>query len=109
MWAKEPINSGQSIEITAKQAIVFLDPKGLEHSKGLDDEKIQFAKEIKNVERKLKNKNMVLESFILSETSYRKLIEGQDNPAAKEDYISSHVLFLEDANWPEELFRLINF
>jgi hypothetical protein len=109
MWAKEPINSGQSTEISGKQAIVFLDPKGLEHSKGLNDEKVQFGKEIKNVERKLNNKNIVLESFILSATSYRKLIERQDNPAAKEDYISSHVLFLEDANWPEELFRLINF
>jgi len=108
MWTKEPINSGQSTEMTAKQAIVFLDPKGLEHSKGLDDEKIQFAKEIKNVERKLKNKNTVLESFILSETSYRKLIEGLNNPPDKETYINNHVLFLEDTNWPQELFRLIN-
>jgi len=94
--------------MTGKQAIVFLDPKGLEHSKGLDDEKIQFAKEIKNVERKLKNKNTVLESFILSETSYRKLIEGLNNPPDKETYINNHVLFLEDTNWPQELFRLIN-
>jgi len=108
MWAKEPINSGQSAEMTGKQAIVFLDPKGLEHSKGLDDEKIRFAKEIKNLEKKLKNKNMVLESFILSDTPYGKLIDGQVNPPTERDYINSHVLFLEDKNWPEELFSLIN-
>jgi len=109
MWAKQSIDSGQSTQMTERQAIIFLDPKGLEHSRGLDDEKIQFAKDIKKLEQMIANKNVILESFILSETSFRKLIEGQDNPPAKEDYISSHVLFLEDANWPEELFRLINF
>jgi len=109
MWAKEPINSGQSTEMTGKQAIVFLDPKGLEHSKGFNDEKVQFSKEIKNVERKLNNKNIVLESFILSETSYREVIKRWDDHPSRDDCVNNHVLFLEDPNWPEELFRLINF
>jgi len=37
---------------TNYQIIVFIDPKGLEHSKGLDDEKIQFA----NIEIKKKDR-----------------------------------------------------
>jgi len=81
----------------------------LEHSKGFNDEKVQFSKEIKNVERKLNNKNIVLESFILSATSYREVIKGWDDHPSRDDCVNNHVLFLEDPNWPEELFRLINF
>ncbi|MEM3974885.1 MAG: DEAD/DEAH box helicase family protein [Ignisphaera sp.] len=91
-----------------KQIIVFIDPKGLEHTKTLNDEKIQFAKEIKNIEKKLSNSNIILESFILSITSYDKLIEGMVNPPSKEEYEANHVLFLEDEDiWCEKLFRYI--
>jgi len=87
-----------------KQTIVFIDPKGLEHTKGLDDEKIQFAKEIKELERKLGKNNIRLESFILSKTNYQSLIDGISSPPEKDKYIENHVLFLEDNNWPEILF-----
>jgi len=93
-----------------KQTIVFVDPKGLEHKKELDDEKIEFAKkEIKEIEKKLSKENIVLESFILSKTPYEKLIEGRGNPPSKDEYINHHVLFLADQNWAEILFTyLIN-
>jgi len=48
---------------------------------------------------------VVLESFILSKTPYNKLIEGGIKPAPKDEYIESHVLFLDDEDWPEMLFR----
>ncbi|MFN3996059.1 MAG: restriction endonuclease subunit R, partial [bacterium] len=100
MWIKE----GE------KQTIVFIDPKGLEHSKGLDDEKIVFAQNrkntgiitIKDIEEKLGNK-IRLEFFILSATSYDKLIKGMVSPPTKEEYINNHVLFLDDEDWPERL------
>jgi len=46
-----------------KQIIVFIDPKGLEHTKVLDDEKIQFAKEIKNLEQKLGKDDIIFRIF----------------------------------------------
>ncbi|MEO0128372.1 MAG: restriction endonuclease subunit R, partial [candidate division WOR-3 bacterium] len=100
-----------------KQTIVFIDPKDLEHTKGLDDEKIVFAGfkpedseaiTIKEIERKLNKENVILESFILSKTSYEKLIEGKTSPPSKEEYIKRHVLFLEDKDdWPKELFSML--
>jgi superfamily II DNA or RNA helicase len=95
-----------------KQSMVFIDPKGLEHIKSLENEKIRFAidkddKEpfnIKQIERNLGNDNITLESFILSITPYEKLIEGEANFPTKKEYINHHVLFLKDKDWPEKLF-----
>jgi len=100
MWVKK----------TNYQIIVFIDPKGLEHSKGLDDEKIQFANiEIKKIEQKIQvnNPNLKLFSFIISVTEYQKLIKGSKKQTSKEEYKQNNVLFLEDENWPEELFHKI--
>ena len=99
-----------------KQIIVFIDPKGLEHTKGLDDEKIVFAGfkpgdseavTIKEIEQRLNKENIdiVLESFIVSKTSYDELIKGTTNLPPKEEYIKRHVLFLEDYDWPEKLLE----
>ncbi|MCM8798578.1 MAG: hypothetical protein NC821_03850 [Candidatus Omnitrophica bacterium] len=97
-----------------RQTIVFIDPKGLAHTKGLDDEKIVFAGlkpvaseavTIKEIERRINKENIVLESFILSKTPYEKLIEGKTSFPSKEEYINRHVLFLEDNDWPERLFN----
>lgn len=100
-----------------KQIITFIDPKGLEHTKGLDDEKIRFAgfldkgdKEtitIKQIEQKLGESEVVLESFILSKTPHNKLIKGGTKPPSKDEYIERHVLFLDDEDWPEMLFRKV--
>jgi len=90
-----------------KQTIVFIDPKGLEHTKGLNDEKIQFKDEIKQLEINLAKKNITLESFIISATPYEKLINGMVKPPTKEYYINHHVLFLEDHDWPEKLFSFL--
>jgi hypothetical protein len=105
MWVK---NGG-------KQTIVFIDPKGLEHTKTLDNEKIKFAgfvnqgdKEtvtIKQIQKKLGNK-IILESFILSITPYEDLRKGETNFPSKEEWINRHVLFLKDKDyyWPKILF-----
>ncbi len=95
------------IKKAKRQTIVFIDPKGLEHTKGLDDEKIKLKEDIKRVEQKLGRKDVALESFILSQTPYDKLIKGRTNPPPKDEYISHHVLFLPDENWPGVLFKSI--
>lgn len=95
-----------------KQIMVFIDPKGLHHTKGLDDEKIIFARfpksddeiTIKTIEKKL-GQNIILESFILSDTKHEELIKGSNQKSSIEEYIGSHVLFLDDSGWPEKLFR----
>ncbi len=97
MWVKE----GE------RQTIVFIDPKGLVHTKDLNDEKIQLKHEIKELEKNLNKKDIVLASFILSMTPYEKLIEGKKNPPSKKEYIENNVLFLDDKDWPEQLFRKI--
>ena len=98
MWIKE----GE------KQTIVFIDPKGLEHQKDILNEKIQLFQEIKNIEKKLGNNNIILESFILSITSYEDIIEGITEPKPKEFYIDNHVLFLEK-NWQSQLFDALGY
>lgn len=92
-----------------KQIVVFIDPKGLMHTRDLYDEKIQFSKDIKDIEKELSknNKNITLESFIISSTSFNNLILGLQNRPSKEDYIDHHVLFLDDEDCFETLFKMI--
>jgi len=98
-----------------KQIIVFIDPKGLEHTKGLNNEKIKFAGfldekddpetiTIRQIEKSLGDENISLESFILSWTSHDELKKGETTFPSKDEYIKHHVLFLKDSNWPERLF-----
>ncbi len=95
MWVKKKDKIG----------IVFVDPKGLHHTKLLQDEKIQFAKnELKEIERQL---NICLESFIISDTKYEHLIKGMENPPKKTDFKKYNVLFFEDEDWCEKMFEKI--
>ncbi len=106
-WSKFYPDFIMWIKQEKKQIIVFVDPKGLEHTKGLNDEKIKFKDDIKQIEEKLGDNNIKLESFILSQTSYNDLITGSDPYPSKEEFMENHVLFLEDEDWPEKLFEKI--
>jgi len=91
-----------------RQRIVFLDPHGLEHEKSLDNQKIELSLDIKELEKDLEDRDISLDSFILSKTSYNALIKGRTKPESKEKFKANHVLFLEDSEgWPEELFQEI--
>lgn len=96
-----------------EQTIVFIDPKGLEHTKRLDDEKIVFAGvgkkgdqadtiTIKKIKQELKGKAR-LKSFILSSTPYNKLTRGMSSPPSEEEYINHHVLLLDNPDWLEKI------
>ncbi|MCX7943511.1 MAG: restriction endonuclease subunit R, partial [Deltaproteobacteria bacterium] len=116
-WAKFYPDFIMWIKEEKRQIIVFIDPKGLVHTKGLDDEKILFASKnnnafnIKKIEEELNKKGRIngttitLESFILSFTPHDKLNKGLRNPPSKEEYINNHVLFLDDSDWPEKMFK----
>ncbi|MGR3318298.1 MAG: hypothetical protein ACUZ8O_07420 [Candidatus Anammoxibacter sp.] len=53
-----------------KQYISFVDPHGISHTKGFDDSKIQFHKEIKTLEKQIADQDAILNSFIISVTEY---------------------------------------
>ncbi|MCX7738419.1 MAG: hypothetical protein N2Z80_03260 [Hydrogenothermaceae bacterium] len=83
-----------------KQVIVFIDPKGLEHTKGLDDEKLQFSKYLKEeLGGKIECVNVVFDAFILSVTPYTELVRGMISPPEKTEYEKFNVLFEEDRDW----------
>lgn len=74
LWLVEGVN----------QYIAFIDPKGLRHISGMDHDKIQFYKKIKEtIEPRvhLQDSSMFLSSFIVSVTPYNQLSfwKGQDS------------------------------
>jgi len=104
MWIKK-VNSKD------EEIIVFIEPHGLEHSKGLNDEKIQFAKSIKHIQQEInkkENKNIRLAYFLLSVTKYDEIRKGQTGFPTKEAFENENVLFIkDDQNWPQKLFKKI--
>jgi len=101
-----------------EQIIVFIEPHGLEHSKGLSNEKIQFAtstdpqtitiKKIEQEVNKREKKNIRLEYFLLSPTKYDELRKREINFPTRQEFENNHVLFIkDDPHWPEKLFKKI--
>lgn len=79
-----------------KQYVSFIDPKGLRQIQGLTDPKIQLHSLIKStIQTKLNDSNIVLNSFIISNTPYNQLThwKGQES---MEDFNASHILFQKE-------------
>ncbi len=89
--------------------LVFIDPKGLHHTNDpLKNEKVVFAtKELKDIEKQINkiNPNIILEAFIISDTKYDDLIKGRTDPYSLADFENKNVLFFEDDNWCEKMFK----
>lgn len=77
--------------VGGKQYVTFIEPHGLSHE-GPASEKILFHKRIKNVERRLNDPAVILNSFILSWTRGPQL-KWDETQDALEDM---HVLFMRD-------------
>ena len=79
------------------QYLSFVDPKGLLHTQGFNDPKIEFAQTIKDLETRLKpeNPNLILNSFIISGTSFRQ-ISWWDKLKREADFAAAHVLLQKD-------------
>jgi len=75
-----------------RQRVAFVDPKGIRNLRGLDDPKIAFSKTIKDLEHRLADANMVLESFIVSVTPLQQ-ITWWDNMMTQADFEQHNVLF----------------
>ena len=76
------------------QHVVFIDPKGIRNlKKQLENEKITLFKELKSeIEPSLKDSNVTLDSFIISNTKYHE-VEDWGTP---KDFHDHHVLFQKD-------------
>lgn len=79
-----------------KQYVTFVDPKGLRQlDAGSSNPKVQFYRTIKEIEERLKDPSVVLNSFIISSTPYKQIPmwgEGMTKDALRE----CHVLFQKD-------------
>ncbi len=78
-----------------QQHVTFVDPKGIRNLDGPEDPKIRFYQTIKDLEKKLGDPDVTLESFILSVTPYSHggwWTDSLDKP----QLAMRHVLFAED-------------
>lgn len=77
-----------------KQYVIFADPKGLRNVDGMSDPKITFHSKIKDIERRLGDQNVVLSSFILSNTPSHEIIGKWRT--SKDELTAHNVLFQEE-------------
>ncbi len=75
-----------------KQTVLFVDPKGLRNLEGFEDPKIRFHKTIKDIQAGLKDPNLVLESFVISQTPLADVSWWTDS-RDEADFEAHHVLF----------------
>jgi len=75
------------------QHITFVDPKGL-YFVPKNDPKIEFHKRIKNIQKRLNNTNIILNSFILAITESSFVCSAYE--MSKDELEERHILFLKD-------------
>ena len=82
--------------VAKKQYVTFVDPKGLRQlDDGSSNPKVQFYHTIKDIETRLADKSVILNSFIVSPTPYKNIPmwgEGMTKPELEK----CHVLFQRD-------------
>lgn len=91
-----------------KQYLTFIDPKGIQHLKGeLSNEKVQLYKRlVKDIAPRLHDPNLILNSFILSDTAYRQVLYKKQYKT--EEFTENHVLFQnDDPNYVEKMINMI--
>lgn len=79
--------------VDGKQYVTFLDPKGIRNI-GLNDPKIQFYQTVKDIESRLGNTAIVLNSFIISNTPSHETIKLWS--VEKADIQAKNVVFQEE-------------
>lgn len=91
-----------------KQYLTFIDPKGIRNSYGLlNDPKIQFYNFLKDSIQPQVEANLILNSFIISNTSFMSVHWREDY--TKYDFNHHHVLFQEDPDYIEQLiYKILN-
>ncbi len=78
-----------------QQYVNFVDPKGIRNLEGPDDPKIRFFKTIKEIETRLADPAVILNSFIISNTPVRE-VGWWDKVMTREEFEKWNVLFQKD-------------
>ncbi|MBU4356844.1 MAG: DEAD/DEAH box helicase family protein [Proteobacteria bacterium] len=78
-----------------QQYITFIDPKGLRNLDGPNDPKIRFYSTIKELEQRLADPQVTLNSFIISSTPLGE-VSWWSNGMTKADFEKRHVLFQKE-------------
>ena len=91
-----------------KDYLTFIEPHGLlQGGQGFNSPKVQFAKDIKNIERRL-GEGIVLNSFILYPDEKKKLKGWSDSQKVFDD---NHILFMEqigaDCHYLDTMMRRV--
>jgi len=91
----------------SKQYVCFVDPKGLSRIHGFDDPKVRFHKTVKDIQNRLGDPNVLLESFIVSNTHKAEISWWSKGSDPEQDFANNHVLFQKDAK-DSYISRLFN-
>jgi len=83
--------------VDGKQYVSFIDPKGLSRIHGFDDPKISFCHKIKEIEHRLGDSNVILNSFIVSNTYQREINWWAGGEDSDKSFSNNHVLFQKEA------------
>lgn len=87
-----------------KQHVTFVDPKGIRNLQGLKDPKIQLFKQLQEeVQPSLGDPNIVLDSYIVSNTDYEFVSFWGPRTA----FTDSHVVFQNEDDYLNVMFRKI--
>lgn len=78
-----------------KQYITFVDPKGIRNLDGPDDPKIRFYRTIKELETRLGDPDVILNSFIISNTPFHQ-VSWWTEDLSKDEFTKAHVLFQKE-------------
>ena len=99
-----------------EQTIVFVDPKGIRNLGGFQHPKLKFYRTVKDVEAKVNESRsnhlapLRLESFILSQTPFEKVMWNEnatEGKLSKREFEGRHVLFMSDQEYVSNLMRRI--
>lgn len=87
-----------------KQHVTFIDPKGIRNLHGLNDPKIQLFRQLQEeVQPSLGDPDIVLDSYIISNTDYKEVSFWGSRP----EFTDSHVVFQNDDNYLDIMFENI--
>lgn len=93
--------------VTNHQRLIFVDPKGLVHMNGFEDEKIRLHKDIKKLQKELNLSSpetpVELDSYIISNTSRENLKSIFGYGVTAEEYAEHHVLFSTDTHYVKKM------
>jgi len=86
-----------------RQVVAFIEPHGITHE-GPEHDKVRFHKVIKEIEQRLSDKDVRLESFIVTPTRYQ-LVEAMGYD--RQHWEDRHVLFMDTPAYVEILMKNI--